>query len=76
MHHDLRWVCGLVGLVSLGPVVADGVTENGSIHVESGGRNRPIDLRVALETVLRILVPEMERAIRTCCAERSVNRVE
>ena len=76
MQHDL--VDSLLGIggVTLAPVVADGVSEDISITVESGGSDRASDSGVTLETVLRILIPEVEGTIGTCSAEGTMNGVE
>lgn len=76
MHHDLIGVLGRVLRVALAPVVADGVGEDGTSVVEASGGDGATGGGVALETVLGILVPEVERAVRASCAEGAVDRVE
>lgn len=63
-------------LVSLAPIVADGVRENVPVAVESGARDRPADGRVAFEAMLGILVPKVERSVAASSAERAVDGVE
>jgi len=51
--------------ISLTPVVADRVGKNVAIPVEGCGSNASTDLRIALESVLRIFVPEVESPVRS-----------
>lgn len=76
MQHHLGRVVGGVTLVPLGPVVADGVGKDVTRLVEGGRGDAAADLRVALEAVLGVLVPEVERAVATGRAEGAVDRVE
>src|SRR4051794_32094031 len=61
---------------SLAPVVADCVRKRIAIFVECGRSNRSSDFRVAFETMLGVLVPEVEGSIRAGCTESTVNGVE
>lgn len=76
MQHDL--VDSLLGIggVTLAPVVADGVSEDISSTVESGGSDRASDSGITLQTVLRILIPEVESAVGTSRAECTMDGVE
>ena len=76
MQHDLVGVLRVVGCVSLVPVVRDGVGEDGAVVVEVGAADASADLRVTLQTVLGVLVPEVECAVATGRAEGAVDRVE
>jgi len=76
MQHDLSRIVGRVSLVALGPVVADGVRKYGAVAVELGCRNAATHIRVALEPMLRVLVPEVEGTVATGRAKRAVLRVE
>ncbi len=76
VKHDFVGILRVVPLVSLGPVVGDGVGEDGTVLVELGGGDATADIRVALETVLRVLVPEVERAVRPGRGEGAVDGVE
>ena len=76
VQHDLDGRLRVVRRVALAPVVADGVGEDGSVLVESGGRDAAAHVGVALEPVLRVLVPEVERAIGARGAEGAVDGVE
>ncbi len=76
MQHDLGRVLGAVALVALGPVVRHSVGKDLAVLIELRGRDAAADLRVALKTVLGVLVPEMERAVRAGRGEGAVNRME
>ena len=65
-----------IGGISLTPVIAYGVGEDGSGAVESGARDRSADGRISLQSMLRVFVPEVECAVAPCRAESPVNRVE
>src|SRR5262249_40666666 len=60
----------------LAPVVADGVGEDGAGLVEGSCRDAPPDVRIALEPVLRVLVPEVEGSVGARRAEGAVDGVE
>ena len=76
MQHDLVSSLLSVGGVAFAPVVADGVSEDVSSAVEAGSRDRTTNSRVTLETVLGVLVPEVESAVGASGAEGTVDRVE
>lgn len=76
MHHDFIQSLGSVSAVSLAPIVADGISKNVSIPVERRRGDGSSNERVALETVLGVLIPEVERAVAAGGAERAVLRVE
>lgn len=76
MQHHLDGVILRVVLEALAPVVANGVGKDASRLVERRGRDAAAHVGVALETVLGILVPEVERAVRSRRAKGAVNRVE
>lgn len=76
MQHHLDGVVLRVVLETLAPVVANGVGKDASRLVERRGRDAATHVGVALETVLGILVPEVERAVRSRRAKGAVNRVE
>ena len=73
---DLDGVLGGVSAKALAPVVADGVGEDVAVAREARSRDGAADLRVALEAVLGVLVPEVEGAVGARGAEGSVLRVE
>lgn len=76
MQHDLVGRLRGIDGVAFAPVVADGVGEDTTGAVEGGGWDGSADLRVPLESMLGVLVPEMESAVGAGCAERAVHRVE
>ncbi|KAL2255407.1 hypothetical protein VTK26DRAFT_3440 [Humicola hyalothermophila] len=76
VQHHLGRVVGRVALVALGPVVADGVGEDAARLVERCRRDAAADVRVPLEAVLGVLVPEVERPVAARRAEGAVLRVE
>lgn len=76
MKHDLVGVLWIIVGVTLAPVVADSVGENAARAVEVGCGYGAAHLRVALETMLRVLVPEVESSVATGSTECSMLRVE
>lgn len=76
MEHNLDRIVLCVVLVSLGPVVTDGVGKDAAVLVEGRGGDAAADVGVALETVLGVLVPEVEGSVRTGRAEGAVDGVE
>jgi hypothetical protein len=76
MQLDLNREIRSVPAVSLTPIVADGVRKDVSCARERGSRDAAADLRVAFETVLSVLVPEVEGAVATGGAEGAVDGVE
>lgn len=76
MQHHLDRIALRVLLVPLAPVVTNGVSKDATILVKLRRCNAASNVGVSLKTVLGILVPEVECAIRTRCAEGAVNGVE
>lgn len=76
MQHNFVRVIGGVGGVALVPIVRNGVGEDGAIVVEVSAADASANLGVALQTVLGVLVPEVEGAVTTGGAEGTMNRVE
>lgn len=76
VQHDLDRLRLCVSLVSLGPVVAYGVGEDVAVLVEVGRGDAAADVGVALESVLGVFVPEVERAVRAGRREGAVDGVE
>lgn len=62
--------------IALAPVVTDCIGEDGTCVVEVGGRDGTTNLRVALETVLGVLVQEMEGTVTARGAKCAVLWVE
>lgn len=65
-----------VALVSLGPVVGDGVGKDGARLVELRRSDAAANIWVALKPMLGVLVPEVKGAVGARCRERAVDRVE
>lgn len=60
MQHNLDRIALRVVLVSLAPIVTNGISKDAAILVESRRRNAATHVRISLETVLSVLVPEVE----------------
>jgi hypothetical protein len=76
VQHDLVGVVCTVVLVTLAPVVAYCVGEDGTVPAEVRSCDAAADIRVALQSVLGVLVPEVECAVRAGGGESAVNGVE
>lgn len=76
MHHNFIRGLRRVARVSLAPVIADSIREDVSIPVERRGGNGSSNIGITLETVLGVLVPEVERAVTSSGAKRAVLGVE
>ena len=76
VKFDLDGVVLGVATVPLAPVVADGVGKDVSVLAEAGCDDAAADFRVALETVLGVLVPEVEGTVGTGSGEGAVLGVE
>lgn len=69
MQHDLVGVLGAVSRVALTPVVGNRVGKDLAVPVEGGRRNGSTNRRIALETVLGVLVPG-NRSVRKLIGTR------
>ena len=76
MKFDLDGVVLRVATVALAPVVADGVGKDVAVLAETRRNDAAADLGVALETVLGVLVPEVEGTVGTGGGEGAVLGVE
>jgi hypothetical protein len=76
MQFDLDRIRGRVPAVPLAPIVADRVRKYVSRAAEARGGDAAADLRVALEAVLCVLVPEVKGAVGAGGAEGAVHGVE
>lgn len=76
MQHDLVRDLLSIGRISLTPVVANGISEDISIATESSAGDGPANCRVSFETVLGVLIPEMESTVTAGSAEGAVDGVE
>ena len=63
-------------LKPLAPIVADPVCKDRPVSVEIGACDGATYRRIALESMMCVLVPEVERPIRPGGAERSMDRME
>lgn len=76
MQHNLIRILRIIPRVPLGPIITDRIRKDISRLVECRADNRAADFGITLETVLGVLVPEVEGAVTTGSAERSVDGVE
>ncbi len=76
MQHDFIRPLGGIARVPLTPIVTDGVGKYVPGAIESCGRDGASHFRVALEAVLRVLVPEVEGAVAACGAKSAVYGME
>lgn len=76
MQHDLDGIALSVVLVTLGPVVANSIGKDGTVLVKGSRGDAASDVGVTLETMLGILVPEVECSIGAGSAECAVDGVE
>ena len=63
MQLNLVRVVWRVDSITLTPIITDGIGEDGAVLVESRSRDGTADRRVALESVLRDSVPEVECSV-------------
>lgn len=76
VQHDLPRVRGDIALIALRPIIANAVRKDSARFVERRRVDTAADSGVTLEPMLGVLVPEVERAVTTGCAEGAVLRVE
>jgi hypothetical protein len=76
MQHNLGHIIRIIHRKALTPIVRDRIRKDTSIAVERSGGDGTADVGVALEAVLGVLVPEVERPVRPGRAEGAVNGVE
>lgn len=76
MQHDL--VDCLLGIarISLAPIITNSICKNATIPVERRAGNGAANIRIPFQSVLCVLVPEMECAVASSSAESAVDRVE
>ncbi len=76
MEHDLvRIIRSIVG-ITFAPIITDGICENITGAIETGRSNRPPHGRVTFQTMFRVFIPEMKRAVGARCRESAVDGVE
>lgn len=76
VQHEFDRLLLVVRLVALGPVIADSVSKDAAVAVEVGRSDGSADVRVALEPVLGVLVPEVECAVGASGREGAMLGVE
>ena len=76
MQHDLIGQLRRVRAIPLTPVITHTVSENIPLSRKVRGRYRPSDFGIPFQSVLSILVPEMERPVGASSAEGTVLRME
>lgn len=76
MQHDFIRVGLRVMRVALTPIVTDGVGEDISQPAEGRGRDAATDLRITLQSMLGVLVPEVKGPVGPGRAECAVDRME
>jgi hypothetical protein len=72
MQHHLRRRGGSVALIALAPVVTNRIREDVPRRTEARRGDRTADRGIALESVLGVLVPEVEGAVGAGGAEGAV----
>lgn len=76
MKHNLDRVVLCVVLISFAPVIANCISKDAAILVESRRSDATTDIGVTLETVLSVLVPEVESPVGAGSAKGAVDRVK
>lgn len=76
MQHNLDRIALRVMLVALAPVVTNGIGKDATRLVKRRRRDAAPHIRISLETVLGVLVPEVERAVRSSRAKGAMDGVE
>ncbi len=62
--------------ITFTPIITDGISKDITRAIETGGGDRPPDGRVAFQTMFRVFIPEVKRAVGTRGGESAVDRVE
>jgi hypothetical protein len=76
MQHNLIRILRVISCITLMPVIRNSVGENAAVVVKVCAGDAAADFGVAFETVLGVLVPEVECAVATGGAEGAVDGVE
>jgi hypothetical protein len=76
MQLDLDRILCIIASIALTPIIADRICKYIASPTEPGGSNAATNLRVAFETVLCVLVPEVECAVGAGGAKGAVDGVE
>lgn len=76
MQHDLVGRLLRIARVSLAPIITNSICKDATIPVERRAGNGSTDIRIPFQSVLCVLIPEMESAVAASSAESAMNRVE
>jgi len=76
MEHHFVHVLGRIVLKTFTPIVADPVRENRTVSIEIGGRDGTTYGRIALEPMVCVFIPKMERPVGPGGAERPKDWME
>ena len=76
MQHDLINPLRRITRIPLTPIITNRIRKNIPIPIKRRARYRPPHLRIPLQSMLRIFIPEMKRAVRASGAESAVYGVE
>ena len=76
MQHDLIRIPRHVTTISLTPIITDRIRKNIALPAKSRTAYRAPDLRIALQSMLSVLIPEMECPVGSCSTECAVLWVE
>ena len=63
MQHDFIRQTGRIHRIPFTPIIADGIGKDTSTFIEIRAADRSPDLRVPLEAMFGVLVPEVEGAV-------------
>ncbi len=76
MQHDFTGAPLCILLISLTPIIAHCICKNRPLSIERRSRDRCPDSRISLQSVLRIAVPEVKRAVTSRRREGTMDRME
>jgi len=76
MQHNLIRQLRRIHRVPFTPIITDGICKYSPTLVKRCSTNGPSNLRIPFQTMLRILVPEVECTVATCGTEGAVHGVE
>lgn len=76
MQHDLVDCLLRIARISLTPIITNSICKDATIAVERCAGNGSANIRIPFQSVLCVLIPEMECAVAASSAESAVNRVE
>ena len=76
MQHNLVGQLGCICRIAFTPIITHRIRKNRTIPIERRRADGAAHLRVALETVFGVFVPEMKGAVTSGGAESAVDGVE